>query len=154
MKTKPKLYLDTSVFGGYFDKEFKEDSRKLIDGVVRGDATIVISEIVLLEIDNKSTPIAVRELVYLIPNEYVEFILINDQVQKLASEYLAKNVVPKKSTADAAHVALATLSSADAIISWNFKHIVRLDRIQGFNKVNESLGFPNIFILSPKEVVL
>lgn len=48
----------------------------------------------------------------------------------------------------------ALSSRADAIISWNFKHIVRLDRIRGFNSVNLREGYGMITILSPKEVNL
>ena len=43
---------------------------------------------------------------------------------------------------------------ADAIVSWNFTHIVRLDRIRGFNLVNSLKGYDQITILSPKEIIL
>jgi len=49
-------------------------------------------------------------------------------------------------------VAAATVARADAIVSWNFKHIVRLDRIRGFNAVNLMQGYGIITIVSPKEV--
>jgi hypothetical protein len=51
-------------------------------------------------------------------------------------------------------VALATVARADAIVSWNFKHIVRLDRIRAFNAVNLSEGDGTMTIISPKEVNL
>lgn len=55
---------------------------------------------------------------------------------------------------DCLHVAPATVARADAIVSWNFKHIVRLDRIRGFNAVNLAEGYGIVTILSPKEINL
>ena len=40
----------------------------------------------------------------------------------------------------------------DAIVSWNFRHIVRLEKIRLFNAVNVELGYRALSILSPREV--
>ena len=37
---------------------------------------------------------------------------------------------------DMLHIALATIAEVDVLVSWNFKHIVRLDEIRLFNAVN------------------
>ena len=50
-------------------------------------------------------------------------------------------------------VAAATVARADAIVSWNFRHIVRLDKIKGFNQVNFEIGYAHLTIISPKEVL-
>ncbi|MCC5851155.1 MAG: hypothetical protein JJU29_23945 [Verrucomicrobia bacterium] len=55
---------------------------------------------------------------------------------------------------DCIHVAAATVAHADAIVSWNFKHIVRLDRIKAFNSVNLMQGYGMITILSPMDVYI
>jgi hypothetical protein len=47
---------------------------------------------------------------------------------------------------------LGHYTRADAIVSWNFKHIVRLDLIGRYNQVNRSLGHPNLVIITPLEV--
>ncbi len=54
---------------------------------------------------------------------------------------------------DAHHVAIATVAKVDVIVSWNFKHIVHLDKIRGFNAVNLIEGYPTIEIRSPKELI-
>ena len=54
---------------------------------------------------------------------------------------------------DSRHIAYATLHKVDVLVSWNFKHIVNLDRIQGYNSVNLKLGYPMIDIRSPKELI-
>jgi hypothetical protein len=55
---------------------------------------------------------------------------------------------------DAVHVAAATVVRADAIVSWNFKHIVRLEKIRGYNQVNESPRYGSLAIITPREVRL
>ncbi len=38
------------------------------------------------------------------------------------------------------------------LVSWNFKHIVRFDRIRSFNAASRELGYKPIEIYSPREV--
>jgi hypothetical protein len=47
---------------------------------------------------------------------------------------------------------LATVAAVDALVSWNFKHIVRLEKIRLFNAVNVESGYQPLNILSPREV--
>jgi predicted nucleic acid-binding protein len=61
--------------------------------------------------------------------------------------------VGPRHAADAEHIALATASRADLLVSWNFKHIVHWDKIRMFNAVNLREGYPGIEIRSPQEVV-
>ncbi len=65
----------------------------------------------------------------------------NMEALKLAKAYVAAKVVTVKSQNDAIHVAYATIARVDAIVSWNFKHIVRLDRMKGYNRVNFENGY-------------
>jgi hypothetical protein len=48
--------------------------------------------------------------------------------------------------------AIATVNRVDTLVSWNFKHIVKLSRIRAFNAVNLKLGYPELEIRSPLEV--
>ena len=66
--------------------------------------------------------------------------------------YEEGRILPKKFAADMTHIALATIAEVDAIVSWNFKHIVRLEKIRLFNAVNVELGYRALSILSPREV--
>ncbi len=90
---KQRIYIDTSVVGGYFDEEFK-----------------------------------------------------------VANKYIAEKVVGKSSIEDCRHIALATINKVDVLASWNFKHIVNLDKIKGYNSVNLKLGYQMIEIRSPKDL--
>jgi len=54
---------------------------------------------------------------------------------------------------DMLHIALATIAEVDVLVSWNFRHIVRLDKILLFNAVNLEQGYKPLTIFSPREVV-
>jgi len=43
----------------------------------------------------------------------------------LVAEYEARKILGAKFRADLQHIALATIAAVDALVSWNFKHIVR-----------------------------
>jgi len=72
---------------------------------------------------------------------------------KLADNYVSEKVVGKTSLEDCRHIALATIHKVDVLASWNFKHIVNLDKIKGYNSVNLRLGFSMIEIRSPKDLI-
>jgi len=144
------LYLDTSVFGGCLDAEFAEDSRRVIDAVMSGKARLLFSEVVEAEL--LGAPDAVRLLFAELPDEARERIAFSPEVEALAREYVARGVVPEAWLEDCRHVASATVARADAIVSWNFRHIVKLDKIKGYNQVNLLNGYGLLTIVSPKEV--
>jgi hypothetical protein len=72
---------------------------------------------------------------------------------KLEDKYISVKVVGKTSLEDCRHIALATIHKVDVLASWNFKHIVNLDRIKEYNSVNMRLGYSIIEIGSPKDLV-
>ena len=72
---------------------------------------------------------------------------------ELANCYIDEKVVGKTSFADCLHIALATVNEADMLISWNFKHIVNVARMHGYNAVNEKLGHQKLEIYSPKQLL-
>jgi len=49
------------------------------------------------------------------------------------------------------YIALATINHADFLISWNFKHIVNVQRIQGYNAINIKNGYKQLEIRSPRD---
>ncbi len=55
--------------------------------------------------------------------------------------------------ADAQHIALASVERVDILVSWNFRHIVNIDRIHAFNSVNLRLGYPLLEIRSSREII-
>jgi len=72
----------------------------------------------------------VREKVIEIPDKHRVAIGITDEAIQLAETNINEGALTKKSYNDALHIALATLNNSDVLASWNFKHIVNLDRIR------------------------
>lgn len=152
MKRTWRLYLDTSVFGGCFDaaQGWLEDSRRVVDGLRTGKAHLLYSDSVEEELED--APERVRTLLETIPPQHRTKIEMTAEIDDLSQAYLLAGIVGPKWLDDTIHVATATVVRADAIVSWNFKHIVALDKIKAYNQVNLSLGYGIVSIVTPKMV--
>jgi hypothetical protein len=146
-----RVYAETSVFGGYFDKEFSEVTRKFFEEIKAGKFILIISVTTLGELDR--APVQVLELVRDLPGERVEMIDLTDEMMALRDSYIRAKVVGPGSRLDAEHIACATVAGADLIVSWNFRHIVHYEKIRGYQAVNIFQGYPAIPIHSPREVI-
>ena len=148
---KLNLYIDTSVIGGYFDVEFEKETKILFKSVFNNEFHVIYSSIT--EDELLKAPEKVRLLLNSIPSENKTRIELTEEAVQLGDTYIAENVVGKTSREDCFHIALATIYKADILVSWNFKHIVNITRIRGYNAVNIKLGYTEIDIRSPKEVI-
>jgi predicted nucleic acid-binding protein len=146
---KQRLYIDTSVFGGYFDEEFSEFTRPLLGRLLNGEFRLLFSEVTQDELT--PAPEKVKELVRNLKVENTDFIETNNEAVELATQYIAEGVVGQTSFADCLHIALATINRADYLISWNFKHIVNVLRIRGYNSINIKNGYKELEIRSPRD---
>ena len=88
-----------------------------------------------------------------LPFESKEKVEVNDEILTLASKYIVEKVVGQTSFDDCVHIATATICKADILISWNFKHIVNVYRIRGYNSINLRMNYPPLEIRSPKEII-
>ncbi len=113
---KQRIYIDTSVFGGNFDEEFKAHTIPLFDRIKAG-----------------------------------EFLILYSTVTQEELESAPEKVIVQTSFADCLHIALATVNRADFMVSWNFKHIVNIERIRGYNSINIKNGYKQLEIRSPRE---
>lgn len=145
-----RLYADTSVIGGCLDEEFSEESLRLLELVRRREVVLLVSDVVIAELQD--APEAVRELLLALPPEAVENVPLTPEVQVLRDAYLAAHVLSPRWIDDATHVAAATVAKADAIVSWNFRHIVRLDKMRAYNEVNGQHGYSDLTIITPAQV--
>jgi predicted nucleic acid-binding protein len=148
---KPRLYFDTSVFGGVFGDELEEISTLLFEKVKLGQIICVYSD--LSEIELQNAPQRVRDFFADLPKEYLQYIEVTEEAYELAQKYLDEKVVGPTSADDCRHIATATLNKVDFLVSWNFKHIVNVFRIRGYNSINLRCGYSQLDIRSPKEIV-
>jgi hypothetical protein len=148
---KQRIYIDTSVVGGNYDEEFKDDTIKLFERFENDEIIFVISDLLDLELLN--APHRVRELLLKYSPDKFERIELTEEAVKLADTYVKEKVVGETSITDCRHIALATINKVDVLSSWNFKHIVNLDKIKGYNSVNLRLGYMIVEIRSPKDLI-
>lgn len=146
-----RVYANTSVFGGCFDKEFADSSNEFFRQVEIGIFKLIISPVLLAEINE--APRAVRNILANLSKISYEIISFTDDIEILRGKYIDAGVITNTHKSDAEHVASATISNADFIVSWNFKHIVHFDKIKGFQNVNLENGYNSINIFSPQQVV-
>ena len=145
---KKRIYVDSSVIGIVAD----DDNRRLQtqafwSAVRRGEITIIVSDV--LEDELEDAPPHIRDFFDSIPEAQIERVESTDESDSLAKQYIAEKVIGQASLDDCRHIAVATIYRADVLVSWNFRHIVNINRIRGYNSVNEALGYPRIEIRTP-----
>jgi len=146
-----RVYADTSVFGGCFDKEFAKSSTKFFAEIGAGRFMLVVSDTTLRELDK--APIQVQQILARVPGELLEIIPLSTEVRALRDAYIDAGVVGPSSLRDAEHIACATVADVDMVVSWNFKHIVHFEKIRGYHGVSLLKGYSLIPIYSPLEVI-
>jgi len=145
------VYIDTSVIGGCFDQEFEEWSNRLFDDFRNGKKIAVISDITIDELSD--APKHVQDNFTTIPDDSLEILTSNTESRELANKYITEKAVSSKFYEDALHIAIATTNQVNVLASWNFKHIVNLDRIRMYNSVNLKNGFSILEIRTPREIL-
>ena len=149
-----KFYLDTSIFGGLFDEEFEKDTAEFFKYVEESNAQIIYSDVTITELEG--APKDVKDLIKkLIEDKKISItrVNVNNEAEILAKKYIEEGALTKKCEEDATHIALASIhGEIDALVSWNFNHMVNFIRIKQYNHINQKLGYKDIDIRSPKEI--
>ncbi|MDR1947984.1 MAG: hypothetical protein LBQ38_01190 [Spirochaetaceae bacterium] len=144
-----RIYIENSVIGGYFDEEFKDQTQKLFDAFRNGIYKAVISAHTIWELNN-GAPDNVKENLKTIELEEHD---VTEEMLELTEKYMNEKIVSENYRSDALHIAVATVLGVDVLVSWNFKHIVNLDKIKLFNSVNMREGYNLLEIRTPQEVI-
>ena len=148
---RQRIYIDTSIVGGFFDKIFETETKLLFKRLENKEIIFVISSVLMKELEN--APPHVKNLLSNYDSTLFEKVVLTDEARELADKYIAENVVGKTSLDDCRHIALATINKVDVLASWNFRHIVNLTRIKGYNAVNMKNGYFTLEIRNPKELI-
>ena len=148
---KQRIYIDTSIVGGYFDKEFAEVTQALFERLKNKEVVFVVSDLLRQELTG--APKHVQTLLDNYEEICFEPALLTTEAKELANAYIEEKVVGKTSLEDCQHIAMATIYKVDVLASWNFKHIVNLMRIKGYNAVNLKMGYAILEIRNPKELI-
>lgn len=147
---RPRVYIDTSVIGGCFDDEFRPWSLALFADFGRSRFVPVVSDLIAAEIA-EAPGYVLRKYEELLSGEH-ERLELSEEVFQLAGQYLRKGILSANFENDALHIALASVGQVDLLVSWNFRHIVRYDKIRQFSATNLENGYRSVQIYSPREV--
>jgi len=152
MRKKIRVYLDTSVVSALFDDrnpERQDLTKRFFDEIE--SFKVYISEVVLAEID----AIKDAQLKGKLRDTAVSFevLSIDEETRKLANEYVRHGAIPSEYLEDALHIAISTLNGIDYLLSWNFRHIVKVKTRRIVNMVNLSLSYPDLKIATPAELI-
>jgi hypothetical protein len=144
-----RLYFDTSVLGALTDHEDRRRvtlTRQLLQSIAGGEHEEIVSNIVQEELER--APADVRQTI-VSDIRTVEFELAVEDAESRAlfAEYLAERIVPARFRNDLRHVAVATVAGVDALVSWNFRHLVNLKTRRTVHAVNVRLGYPLLEIV-------
>jgi predicted nucleic acid-binding protein len=152
MAGKLRIYMDTSVISALFDERNPE--RKFLTQLfLKGtqDYEAYISDLVLMEIQRTTHPglkVEMEGIASKFPS-----LVITDDTEELAAEYVRYDAVPRNYPEDAYHIAIATIHGTDWLVSWNFRHIVRKKTREIVRRVNGSRGLKIIEICAPPELL-
>ena len=148
---KQRIYIDTSIVGGFFDKEFAEPTKALFEKLKKKEIVFVISNV--LEKELLKAPQQVKDLLLQYGDCELEKVELSQEAESLANAYINEKVVGATSLEDCQHIAIATINKVDILASWNFKHIVNINRIRGYNGTNIKMGYPTLEIRNPRELI-
>lgn len=88
---KQRIYLDTSVFGGLFDEEFKEVTEFLFERIKNAEFEVIFSNITEQELEN--APEKVKMATQLLLESSTEYINSDIETVELAKKYIEEGVV-------------------------------------------------------------
>lgn len=152
MAHKLRVYLDTSTISHLCHDDAKmrmADTKRLWACLENGEFEACLSRTTLEELDRCPEP--KRSLLYGYMGKIRYNVLpVDRQVLDLAWKIVEEGILTPRSFADCLHIATATVHGCDCVVSWNFKHMVNLEKIDGVKRVASLLGYRGIDIVSPK----
>ena len=149
-----RIYVDNSVVSGMFDTHMPErvDHMRLFwQAVIDGKIRIIVSDV--LDEEVADAPQHVRNFYHQLPESQIERIESTNESNDLATQYIGANVISGNHLNDCKHIALATITCADVVVSWNCEDMVNPNRIPKYNEVNVIRCYPKITILTPNELM-
>ena len=152
---KLKLYLETSAWNFYFADDAPEErdvTKQFFDFIKKGAYEIYHSDVVLFEV-NRASESKRKELLGLIDKYASLELATTPEAEDLADKYMERKIVPANKREDALHVGVATVAEVDALVTWNYHHLIGLRRSEMFHAINLEMGYTKkIEIISPREV--
>jgi len=107
----PRVYVDTSVLGGCFDKEFSRWSNGLMEDFRAERFVPVLSDLLAAEVSRAPAPVrAVHADLLAVSSDRIA---VSGETLDLLAGYEAHSVLGPRYRADMLHIALATVAGVD-----------------------------------------
>lgn len=149
-------YLETSVLNRLFDESDparRDATIRTMEMIEKMENVELCISLVLMDEVQRAPEKRRTEILNWIRIHPLSMLEINEDAQTLADRYIHEGLIPEKSRNDALHIALSSIHGVDALLSWNMEHIVKLKTRRGVNGINKLLGYKEIELVTPEEVV-
>ncbi len=154
---KYKVYIETSVISYLV----ANPSRDLVVAaqqeitrqwwnIRREDFAIVASELVLEEAGRGDAELSRKRIEVL---DEIPLLPVNEAVLELAEAFVAKGGLSEKSSADAIHIAMATVHKVDFLLTWNCSHIANAEIQKVLTRIARQYHYDLPFICTPNELM-
>ncbi|GHV24027.1 hypothetical protein AGMMS49959_19110 [Planctomycetales bacterium] len=148
---KLRIYLDTSIIS-YLDQQDAPEkmalTHRLWDRIKNDEFEVMMSNVGIDEINKCNDEKRSKLHNYLAQIKYDQ-VPVDDKTMQIAERFVDLHILKQKSFDDCQHIAAAIVSECDAIVSWNFKHIVNHKTIMGVKAVTALEGYDNLLIYEP-----
>ena len=152
----PKVYVETSVIGAYFEERTDVVSAsqrywsRLWWDEIRSEYDVIVSEGVISELADPDFQYSqsALSLVNRVPQ-----VQINNEVRDIVNVYIMRKLMPQGPLGDALHLALASYHKCDYLLTWNCKHLANPNKFQHIRFVNTALGLYVPVIITPNQLV-
>jgi predicted nucleic acid-binding protein len=146
-----KVYFDTSVIS-YLDQqdapERMAETHRLWERVKAAAFDVVLSNVDFDELAKCAPEKRAILAGYLTQIQY-EFVEVNADMLRIADKMVDLGILKQKSYEDCQHIAAAIVSGCDAVVSWNFKHIVNHNTMLGVKAITALEGRSDLLIYTP-----
>lgn len=151
-----KVYLDTSIPSFILKDEIpdkKQVTQELLAEIKLGKITAYVSAVVIRELKATKNEQKRKKLLKTLDSFPYHLIEIDERMERLAGEYVAAGIIPKKYQDDALHIAAAVVIGIPVIVSWNLRHMVNVFVKRKINSINIAEGYPQVDLITPWEIV-
>jgi len=154
-ENKESIYIETSVISAYFDFKKQDIERRRITRIFFREELAkykaYISDVVLEELRNVPDKKQRQSFLKFIKN--LPRLPLAEKTINLAESYIKKKIIPSAKLFDAYHLAIATISGIDILVSWNYNHIANKLTEESINTFNVKNNYPQISIEFPTKLL-
>jgi hypothetical protein len=158
--SKPKIYLETTMFSYYYEDrttglypKYKEQVRRIFGLIKAGEYDPYSSSFTIDEINKEVNETKRMRMINLITEYDITILNSSDNVEKLSERYIEEHVLSSRHITDIHHIAIAVISKLDFMVSLNFKHISKPWTIEHVRRINVRESYKAIGIYKPREVL-